>query len=182
VLEEGVTDREGLLHKPLSYERVARALGLEGQAAIETYLEEMDPPPDEEWPDVRHADVDLSEFHPDTITWLEWTTEIWSGADPAAAVLELFRRYSEDPARWSVIGKDVIERRNVHLVDEIRGALVEYDRVIVPWGALHQPFIQYAVLEMGFAPVEASYHPLASWGTMAAAVWPAITRSEDAPR
>lgn len=167
VLAEGVTDREHLLRTPPSYEGVARALGLDTQDEIEFYLDEIEEPQPRGRPDVRRADVDLSDFDPDTIAWLGWAGEIWGAESPLAALLQLFARYREDPERWSVITEDVLTRRNLHLLEEIRGALGEYEHVIVPWGALHLPFVQLRIREMGFEPAGGTHHPLASWKTIA---------------
>jgi hypothetical protein len=171
VLTEGVTDRDLLLEEGLSYEGVASALGLDTQRSLETYFERLPTPERGQWPEVRHADVDLSDFHPDTITWLTYTARMWSGDDPLAAFSELYRRFSEDPERWSVFQADVLTRRNQHLLEEIRSALGEYDRVIVPWGALHLPFVEQNLLEMHFEATSRTHHPLTSWATIAAALW-----------
>jgi hypothetical protein len=172
VLAEGVTDRERLLEVPFSYEGAARALGLDTQDEIEAYLDAMEAPEHRQWPDVRHADVDLSDFHPDTISWLGWVDEIWGGEDPLGAFARLYARYIEESDRWAVVFEDVLTRRNHHLLDALQVALMEYDRVIVPWGALHLPFVQHQVLEMGFEPTTRTHHPLASWKTILAALFP----------
>ncbi len=170
VLEEGVTDREGLMETPLSYEGVASALGLDTQREIEAYLGEPETEELGEWPEFRHADLDLSDFHPESVAMLESVADLWDGVDTRAAAAELVRSYEEDPERWIAFGEDVLTRRNRHLLGELRDALDEYDRVIVPWGALHQPFLQRETLEMGFEPSSAAYHHLASWKTVLAAV------------
>jgi len=163
VLAEGVTDREHLLEVPFSYEGAARALGLETQDEIETYLDAIAAPDRRQRPDVRRADVDLSDFHPDTLTWLGWVGEIWEVEDPLGAFARLYVSYAEEPERWGVVLEDVLTRRNHHLLEALQVALTQYDRVIVPWGALHLPFVQQQVLEMGFGPTTRTQHPLASW-------------------
>jgi hypothetical protein len=174
VLAEGVTDREGRLSVPLAYGRVAQALGLESQDAIESYLETMDPPSEAEWADIRHADLDFADFHPDTVDWLESVAEVWGGPDPLRGFLRVSRRLSDDPGRGARVAEDVLERRNVHLVEELRSALADYDRVIVPWGALHLPYVQQQILAMGFTPGERTQHPLIAWSTVGAALWRAL--------
>jgi hypothetical protein len=167
-----VTDRERLLEVPISYESAARALGLDTQDEIEAYLDAMETPERLEWPDVRHADVDLRDFHPDTIAWLGWVGEIWDGEDPLADFARFYVRHIEERDRWAVVFEDVLTRRNHHLLEALRGVLTEYDRVIVPWGALHLPFVQHQVLEMGFEPTTRTHHPLASWKTILTALLP----------
>ena len=64
----------------------------------------------------------------------------------------------------------MLARRNVHLVEELQGALADYDRVIVPWGALHLPYVQQQLLAMGFTPTDRTNHPLIAWNTLAGAL------------
>lgn len=170
VLEEGVTDREGLLRSKLSYENVADALGLAPQAPIGRYLEEEGPADAPPWPELRHADLDVSDFQVETVRWIELVSEVWASDSPIEAVTLLARRQSEDPGLWPAVREDLLERRNRHLIEALDDALLEYDRVVVPWGALHQPAFQQHLLESGFVPAEASYRRLASWRTIARAL------------
>ena len=95
---EGVTDREGLLEVPFSYKRAAGALGLDTQDEIGIHLDVMKDPEHSELPDLLHADVDLSDFHPDTITWLGWAEEIWQMDDPLRGFARLYLRHVEEPS------------------------------------------------------------------------------------
>jgi hypothetical protein len=97
---------------------------------------------------------------------------IWDGEDPLGAFARLYVRYIEEHDRWAVVLEDVLTRHNHHLLEALQVALMEYDRVIVPWGALHLPFVQRQVLEMGFEPTTRTHHPLASWKTILAALFP----------
>jgi hypothetical protein len=56
-------------------------------------------------------------------------------------------------------------------VVEIERALSEYERVIVPWGALHLPSVERTVLSWGFTETSRELHPLFAWRTVAAALW-----------
>ena len=42
--------------------------------------------------------------------------------------------------------------------------------MVVPWGALHLPAIEQAVLSWGFAETSRELHPLFAWSTIAAAL------------
>lgn len=170
ILAEGVTDRQGLLPEPLSYEHAARALGLQTQDSMEDYFHELGAPQQGQWPDVRRADLDLSDFHPETIALLESATRIWGGQDPLRALGAVYVHCIEKQGDCALLGQDVLMRRNRHLVEEIGTALKQYDRVIVPWGAMHQPFIQSEILRQGFERTGGTYHLLASWRTVAAAL------------
>jgi len=40
---------------------------------------------------------------------------------------------------------------------------INYREIVVPWGALHLPGIEAAILQMGFDLSEHTYVPLISW-------------------
>ena len=48
--------------------------------------------------------------------------------------------------------------------------LADYSIVIVPWGALHLPVIEYELLERGFRPIRSVEHRLLEWDTVQAAL------------
>jgi len=167
VLEEGVTDDTRVLAAPLSYDGVAGVLGLEAQAGLASYLEDPETRAMPEWPVLRHADVDLAAFDARTIAWLEDAQALWSGEGGGFEVLrDLVRMSSEEPAVVNAVQHDLFELRNEHLLGEIRTALGEFDRVVVPWGALHLPAIEAAILDDGFEPGASQRRRLVSWRTV----------------
>lgn len=170
VLTEGVSDDRGLFAEELSYGRVARALGLEAQGSVESQLEEVQIPDAPELPVVRRADVDFSDFAPETVEWLRWAARVWDSDEPLRAVAELARRASQTPDTWRVVKRDILARRNEYLLREISRATEEYERVVVPWGALHLPFIEESILGWGFDERDRSRRRLISWRTVATAV------------
>lgn len=170
VLAEGVSDLGGAMSDPLSYEGVARALGLEQQQYVTEYLTESPGEAPPRWPEVRHADLDVSDFSPDTIEALERIGRVWASDTPVLAFFQLVRRAEEEPELWSSLVEDILNRRNEHLVAAMDSSLDEYERIVVPWGALHLPAIEHAVHERGFEQVSSEYHRLISWATLAAAL------------
>jgi hypothetical protein len=170
VLAEGVSDEQGLLEVPLSYESAARAIGLEQQGELVEYLAESRDGELAEWPVVRHADVDLSTFDPTTLEWLAWSATVWSSSSPIAALAQLQRRLSAGGDIWTVVSGDILDRRNAHLLMEIESALEEFQRVIVPWGALHLPVIEASLVEQGFERTDSQLRRFVSWRTVAAAL------------
>jgi hypothetical protein len=173
VLAEGVSDREGRLAASLQYGKVAEALGLAQQQDLRSYLVDADEdavePP--EWPVVRHADVDASTFSPATIEMIRWAGQVWGARDVASALeLILHAARESDPEQGQAFFADVLDRRNEHLVGEIERALGEYERVVVPWGALHLPGIERTVLGWGYEETSRELHPLFAWRTVVAAV------------
>ncbi len=156
VLVEGVTDRGGLLGRGRGYKRVAEKLGLDAQRDLRSYHPSLE---------LRHADVDVSDFAPSTVEMLRLSGALFDerGFSPAG-LLEIVQAnadFSEaDEERFWV---DVVDARNDVLAGHLRRAIEEYSVVVVPWGAAHLPGIQDEVLAMGFGVVEERHHSLFSW-------------------
>lgn len=173
VLAEGLTDREGLLRDSLHYGNAAEALGLTPQQDLRAYLVDGDEPEADapRWPEIRHADLDASSFAPETIEWLRWAASIWAAEDLATAVREIAASMRDtDPELLAAFQRDVLDRRNEHLFGEIETALEDYERVVVPWGALHLPAVERTVTAWGFEERSRELHELISWGTILAAL------------
>jgi hypothetical protein len=170
VLAEGISDERAILEVPLSYERAARALGLEQQDDLYRYLAESADDEFPDWPVVRHADLDMSDFAPETIEWLAWVAGVWDSNRPVAALMKLLSRFSEGDNEWAIVERDIFQRRNEHLLAEVEAALEDYERVVVPWGGLHLPFIEGAILERGFDPTDRDRRRLISWLTIGTAL------------
>ncbi len=182
VLAEGVSDDEGLVDVPLSYQRTARALGLEEQNDIQEYLTEEageagGPPA---WPVVRNADVDMSDFAPETRTWLAWVAGVLEAEGPLGALRKIQARLVESSDEFATVQADIFDLRNEVLLGEIETALDEYRRVIVPWGALHLPAIETAIVEQGFDPTGTTSRRLISWLTIASALARDARETEEA--
>jgi hypothetical protein len=171
VLEEGVTDRSGLLEAPLSYDGVAGVLGLAPQDDLSTYLSDPETEQAPEWPVLRHADLDLADFDPETVAWLGRAQAVWDAEGLGQALREALRASSERPEVLAAVQRDVFERRNEHLLAELDAALVEYERVVIPWGALHLPALEAGLLERGFRPAASQRRRLLSWRTVGRALF-----------
>lgn len=170
VLEEGVSDDEVVMEKGLDYDGMAGLLGLETQQALASYLADPETDALPEWPVLRRADVDLSAFAPETIAWLERTQELWSSRGVREALRETRRVALEEPEVVRQVQHDLFTLRNEKLLRELDAALPEFDRVIVPWGALHLPEFEVAVLERGFEPTTRERRRLVSWKTVSDAL------------
>jgi hypothetical protein len=173
VLMEGVSDDEGLLDEELSYRALADFLGVEEQGSIEDYVES---PPSEPGAPPKgatfvNADLDLDDFDPATVAWLRRVGELYTGDTGIEILLSIYRDLRKHPAKAAAIAGDIIDRRNRNLIDWIRASRVNYHEIVVPWGALHLPGIEAAVVEMGFEPRTISYVPLIGWGTLARAIF-----------
>jgi hypothetical protein len=171
ILEEGVTDEQGLLAVPISYERAAGAIGLEMQDSIAAYVAELHDEGSLDRPVVRAADVDVSSFDATTIEWLAWAGVVWNSDTLAEALGELRSGPVTDANALSVLMADILVRRNAHLEAELDAALAEFELVIVPWGALHLSAIESALLAQGFEQTSSRYRRLFSWSTILAAAF-----------
>jgi len=171
ILAEGVSDRQNLLSSDLSYHRVARVLGLEQQPALADQsgagAQPDEPATDagrnEEpggsvdaratgMPEVRPADVDISEFSEVTLRFLNAVADFYA----SRSVIELIRNsdplsneFSEED--YKLVFSDLIGKRNDRLMAEFDAAIVDYDAVVIPWGAMHMPGLEAALRERGFS-------------------------------
>jgi hypothetical protein len=172
ILEEGVSDDDGLIGEGLFYESFAGRIGLDVQPSFEALLAEMPASDaDTQWPDIRNADVDARVFADDTIAMLEAAARLYQSDRLAPAIAEFQARLDElGPEATRAAFRDLIDSRNAHLLGEIRAALGEYQRIVVPWGALHLPGIEDAILGWGFEQTASSQRRITAYQTILAAL------------
>jgi len=181
VLEEGVSDQDNLLQRPLSYAAAAKALGLSTQPDVASVLEDHESEneaEDAEIPEVKNADVDVRDFRPETITVLDAIGSVWGAQNPgeAIAALRRFGGRKDAPALLSAANEDILKLRNRHLLKAISDALDEYHCVIVPWGALHLAAIEASLNSQGFVEEKVSSRTLARYATLADAMLRVLRR------
>jgi hypothetical protein len=173
LLEEGVTDEDGLIGDGLLYEMLAGRIGLDVQPSFEAMLAEM-PSSDTgvPMPEIRNADVDAKVFEEDTIAVLGAATRLYR-SDRLAPAFKEFQATLEGlgPEATEAAFRDLIDNRNTHLLGEIRAGLNDYQRIIVPWGALHLPGIEDAILGWGFEQTATSQRRIAAYQTILAALF-----------
>jgi len=161
ILAEGVSDREGLLTSPFTYNRVAGVLGLSSQESMHLkgkliVPEDLDKDFAEEnsaHPDILRADLDLSDFDAQTVEFLNVLGEkVFSRGDLA----EGLKNYNEwvnsnmNQARYETLMYDILTRRNLNLLEYLKKSLGNYDVIVIPWGALHMRGIEEGVKAQGF--------------------------------
>jgi hypothetical protein len=167
VLAEGVSDDADRLEGRLDYGRVADYLGLASQAQMRlrgrlidaAQLEEPPPQPAQggavaEQADILRADLDVSDFRPETIRFLAaMGKQLQENPSLTTGLLSLnsWAEKNMTPAMQEIIIDDVLHQRNRVLLGHLEKALRRYDTVVIPWGALHMPEIEAAVLQRGFA-------------------------------
>ena len=189
ILAEGVTDRETLLSNDLSYQRVARVLGLEQQPALlpgapaqpsgsrepETELDEETDAEESPAgvvtipgrPDVRYADMDLSDFSPVTIRFLNVAAALYGSSSIAEATQHfdtLINGFTEDELQ--TVMSDILEKRNAAVLAAFDEEINDYDTLVIPWGALHMPGIEKALHDRGFVDRSKRTIPLMRYETI----------------
>lgn len=166
VLLEGVTDREGVLRNRFSYGKIANLLGLSSQetSALQRGVAEKRPDAPAKV-DYQSADVDVASFSALTRECLRALGAVLS--DPTRETfLRVFGEADsplQRPEANAAVTRDLLENRNAHLLGEIRRALAQYGVVVVPWGALHLPDIEAALLAQGFRETRRAERPVIAW-------------------
>lgn len=161
ILAEGVSDRDGLLTKKFSYEKLAGLLGLSSQQQMPLQGDVIEPadldhPADKDnltRPKILHADVDLSDFDAQTVELLNALGRDLFGGDDLAEGILTYNEWVEQnmtQARYETLMYDVLTRRNQVVLHFLEKALESYDVVVIPWGALHMRGIEEGVKARGF--------------------------------
>jgi hypothetical protein len=164
ILAEGVSDREHLLKSRFQYGRLADLVGLSSQETMHLdgnllELDDLEPAGDlerdETKPDIVRADVDLSRFDPQTVEFINVIARTLLGDKPLAQRLSAYADWAKvhgTPEVFSGVMADILYKRNAVVIDALMRSLDSYDTIIIPWGGMHMPAIEAAVLEQGFVP------------------------------
>ena len=153
ILMEGVTDENNLLTNRISYRRMAKSLGLTEQRR------EFVPRRGR----MVAADVDVDQFSPDTIGFLNLVILVQTdGLTPAN--LQKLLEYSPSTRVQGAIINDILTKRNQHLVGEIQTYLSKSDDIMVPWGVAHMPGIAKGIQKAGFRLVETHKYMVIPFG------------------
>ncbi len=164
ILAEGVTDQDRLLESRLDYNALAGVIGLTSQDKMEidgnlVDLDDLDLVSEnagmQDKPDIARADIDLNRFDPKTVEFLNVLGRtMFSGKPWIDALAEYNLWVNDNMTEEGVAGvmADILDKRNEVVIDSMVRSLVRYDTIIIPWGALHMPAIEAAVVEQGFVP------------------------------
>jgi hypothetical protein len=143
ILMEGVRDDSNLLTNKVSYHRMATTLGLSEQ-------QKEFKPQNGEWVP---ADVDVSEFAPTTIDFLNMAMLVHRYGLNLQTMLPLLQ-YSPPANVQEQLWDDLLHKRNRHLLGEMRERLSDADYIVIPWGAAHMPELSHEIQNSGFRLVE----------------------------
>jgi len=161
ILTEGVTDQDHLLTHRFDYSSVADLIGLTSQQTmpLDGNLVDLEHPEstprDSSKPDIVRADVDLNSFRPESVAFLNVMGRTLFGDKPLPEAMLEYNQWAEKNLTPEVIDglrKDILIHRNAVVIDTLKQSLKSYDTVVIPWGAMHMPEIEQAVLKQGFTP------------------------------
>jgi hypothetical protein len=159
VLLEGVTDRRAPVSraqgKKSGYSNIARLLGLSDQSASPLGLavtSAMDGDTVVDGIPLRRADVDISDFSPLTLDWVDkmrdfMQTQSWP--ELTRFLIEDFLT-EEKSEVIEAVWYDIHDHRNGVLIAAMNDALTTHDCIMIPWGALHMPAFQEEIAKSGF--------------------------------
>jgi hypothetical protein len=155
VLMEGVTDNHDLLTNTITYRRMASSLGLaEQQKEFKpVHVVEM-----------VMADVDVADFSPNTIGFLNLVMRIHGQGLKPENVLRVLR-FKPPPHFEEQLWDDILHKRNRHLLKEIRTRLADPEPLVVPWGVAHMPGISEGIKDAGFRLAETRDYTVIRFGS-----------------
>lgn len=140
ILKEGVSDREGRLKSGLDYRKVAETLGVETQPR-------SFPPEIEAKHKIVRADIDISDMDPAMIEKLDAIGDSLDGNWDIARLLKIGK--GDEGAFRNAI----LLARNDHLMAVFDEMALDFERVVIPWGALHGGDISRRLVERGYTLV-----------------------------
>lgn len=175
VLAEGVTDTTGLIGKFPSYSKIADLIGLDTQENMAYHGTLVEPDQLDDYaaesdePVVVRADVDVKDLSEDTLAFIRQVGELFSQSE---SVLEGFNAYMDwytenmTPEKEKAVMGEIIDERNDVLLEHLDKALQYYDTIVIPWGALHMPGLEKAILKKDFIPVEQTSRLAVDYGSL----------------
>jgi hypothetical protein len=192
ILAEGVTDRDQLMKSPFQYDRLANLVGLSSQETMRLdgnllELDDLEPADEIGWdetkPDIVRADMDLNGFEPQTVEFLNVLGRTLPGDKSLPQGLVAYSDWVQvhgTPEVFSGVMDDILYKRNEVVIDALQRSLDRYDTIIVPWGGMHMPAIEAAVLKQGFVPGDKKERLLFAFSAIPfTAFWPGISPSAD---
>jgi hypothetical protein len=108
-------------------------------------------------PDIAHADIDINRFETHTIEFLNVLGRTLLSNKPFAEALVEYNAWVNEkmtPEKIAAVMVDILDKRNEAVIASLAQTLGRYDTIVIPWGALHMPAIEAAVIEQGFEPGE----------------------------
>lgn len=150
ILLEGVKDKQNLLAS-ISYRKMANATGLSTQE--ENFRPMAKTKELQKNLSYLVADVDASEFSPETRTFIN---QVIKDMNEKSFFALLVSNYDNNGASDSIshLSVDLIEKRNQKVLLELMANESKFDEFYIPWGAAHLPEIERELLKTGFKEVD----------------------------
>ena len=169
VLAEGLTDREKRLRGFPSATGMANMLGLTQQPGMgsirdrgkETSAADTRVAP-ARGPDIVRADIDAADLPEETIGLLHDLADLYSG-NVAEGIRKVVARTRADPG---VFTRELIDKRNAHVLAIFDEKARDYTTVVIPWGAQHMPGLEAGLEERGYRVESERTRPVVRFGTI----------------
>lgn len=163
VLAEGVTDTTGLMKEFPSYEKIANLIGLETQENMVIHgklieyedISKIDVNEfgKEHEATIVRADIDSKDLSKDAVEFIQSVGLIFkNNGSLISGLTDYLNWYKENmtPEQEEIILDEIINKRNSVLLHYLDEAIKHYDTIVIPWGAMHMPGLEQAVLKRNF--------------------------------
>jgi hypothetical protein len=166
VLAEGISDREKRLTGFPSATGMAKAIGLTQQPGMGAIRDRAAAPGESRGtgasPDIVRADVDTVEFSDDTLGLLHDLGDLYAG-DVVEGIRKVVARTRADPG---VFTRELIDKRNAHVLAIFDEKAGDYTTIVIPWGALHMPGLEAGLEKRGYRVESERTRPVVRFGTI----------------
>ena len=166
VLAEGISDREKRLTGFPSATGMAKAIGLTQQPGMGAIRDRAATPGESRGtgaaPDIVRADVDTVEFSADTLGLLHDLGDLYAG-DVVEGIRKVVARTRADPG---VFTRELIDKRNAHVLAIFDEKAGDYTTIVIPWGALHMPGLEAGLEKRGYRVESERTRPVVRFGTI----------------
>jgi hypothetical protein len=168
VLAEGLSDRDKRLRGFPSAAGIAKMIGLTQQPGMGSIRDRKDQAPSATGaapanpPDIVRADVDAAEFSDETLGLLQDLAELYAG-NVAEGIRKVVARTRADPA---VFTRELIDKRNAHVLAIFDEKAGDYTTIVIPWGALHMPGLEAGLEKRGYRVESERTRPVVRFGTI----------------
>ncbi|MDO8423172.1 MAG: hypothetical protein Q7S99_13530 [Parvibaculum sp.] len=159
VLAEGVTDRTGRMTGSMTYEGVAKVLGLSSQVEVQSqWIEKSEkdiaatPSGSPRPAPLMNGDIDMSDFSAETVGFLRATADVYGAPSMSQAyerMVKMNELYTDE--QMTAAFTEVIEKRNTHVLKTLDEQIKTRDSIVIPWGAQHMPGLEKGLLTRGYA-------------------------------
>lgn len=118
--------------------------------------------------DIVNADVYLQDMSSQTQQWIKQNLELlakvtegdWEGFDWRLLLKQLSNPIPKQ------VWDDILYARNEQVIDSFMLAGEHYQHVVIPWGAMHGPGLEQALLDLGYTATHNQYHLILPWGAL----------------